>query len=348
MKVKHLYITLTLLVFTAFSINAQDIHLTQTNMTPLLVNPANAGAEYEIRGILNYRSQWTSSDAPFKTMMASYDMNFKKGKKSKTGFFGGGLYLFNDKAGTANITTNQANLSVAYHLNLNQKNTLGIGVQGGYFQRSTSTSDLKWGSQFDGYSYNADYSSGETAGDKFTVGSTDYNTGLVWTYRNDERYFSGEKVIITTGLSFHHINKPSYENQGLVTDNLYNRWIGHSSATIGLNTKFSILPYVFYSYQGEIDEAMFGSNMLYALKNSSTYTNNVKGMAIGGGAFYRWNDAVILTVLAQYSNYMFEFSYDINTSSYNNATGGNGAFELSIQYVYPSPFGGVKSRSRFN
>ena len=71
-------------------------------------------------------------------------------------------------------------------------------------------------------------------------------------------------------------------------------------------------------------------------------------MAIGGGAFYRWNDAVILTVLAQYSNYMFEFSYDINTSSYNNATGGNGAFELSIQYVYPSPFGGVKSRSRFN
>ena len=93
---------------------------------------------------------------------------------------------------------------------------------------------------------------------------------------------------------------------------------------------------------------MFGSNMLYALKNSATYTNNVKGMAIGGVAFYRWNDAVILTVLAQYSNYMFEFSYDINTSSYNNATGGNGAFELSIQYVYPSPFGGVKSRSRFN
>jgi len=348
MKCRSPYIILLVLLFSSNLMWAQDIHLTQTNMTPLLVNPANAGAEYDMRAILNYRSQWKSADAPFVTMMASYDMNFKKAKPSKLGYFAGGLYLFNDKAGTSNMTTNQANLSAAYHVNINAKNTLGLGVQGGYFQRSTNTSDLKWGSQFDGFEYSSAISSGEAAGEKFTVGSTDFNTGLVWTYRNDEKYFSGEKIIITGGVSFHHINKPSYEYQSLVPDNLYNRWIVHSSATIGLNTKMSILPYAFYSYQGSIDEAMFGSNMMFTLKQSSTYTKNVKGMAMGGGVFYRWNDAVILTALATYSNYTFEFSYDINTSSYNDATGGNGAFELSLRYVYPSPFGGVKSRSRFN
>ena len=62
---------------------AQDIHFSQANMTPLLINPANAGSEYTIRGILNYRSQWGSVSSPFVSMMAAYDMNFKKGKKSK-------------------------------------------------------------------------------------------------------------------------------------------------------------------------------------------------------------------------------------------------------------------------
>lgn len=346
MNVKHLIPFLLLFVY--HHVKSQDIHLSQTNMTPLLVNPANAGAEYEIRGILNYRSQWKSVDAPFVTMMASYDMNFKKGKSKKFGYFAGGLYLFTDKAGTSNMKTSQANLSLAYHINLDAKNTLGLGVQGGYFQRSSNTSNLKWGSQYDGFAYNETFTSGESTGDNLSFGSSDFNTGLVWTYRNDKNYFSGEKILITSGLSFHHINKPSYDYQNITTDQLYNRWIAHSGATIGLNTSFMLLPYVFYSYQGSVDEFMFGTNTLFTLKEASSYTKNVKGMALGGGAFYRWNDAIILTLLAQYANYMFEFSYDINTSSLNNASGGNGAFELSLRYVYPSPFGGVRSRSRFN
>jgi len=71
-------------------------------------------------------------------------------------------------------------------------------------------------------------------------------------------------------------------------------------------------------------------------------------MAIGGGAYYRWNDAIILALITQYANYTFEFSYDINTSSLRNASGGKGAFEFSLRYVYPNPFGGAKSKSRFN
>jgi len=133
-----------------------------------------------------------------------------------------------------------------------------------------------------------------------------------------------------------------------VPDQLYYRWIWHGNAIIGLNESFSILPYAFYSRQGSLSEIMFGSNVLYTFKQASKYTKNEKGMAAGGGVFYRWNDALILSVLLEYSNYTFGFSYDINISSLQSASNKKGAFEISLRYVYPNPFGGVKARSRFN
>lgn len=329
--------------------SAQDIHFSQANMTPLLINPANAGSEYTIRGILNYRSQWGSVSSPFVSMMAAYDMNFKKGKKSKTGYFAGGLYAFTDKSGYSQMKTSQVNLSAAYHININEKNTLGLGIQGGYFQRSANVESLTWGSQFDGYQYNQAFSTGESP--DFTgisFGSTDYTSGLVWTYRNQENYLSGKKLLINSGLSMHHLNKPTIETQNIVKDNLHYRWIWHTNAIIGLNPEFIILPYVFYSRQGSVNEVMFGTEGLYVIQQASKYTKNSKSMAIGGGAFYRWDDALIFSAIAQYDSYTLSFSYDINTSSLNNASGKQGAYEIAIRYVYPNPFGGVRSKSRFD
>lgn len=342
------YIVITFSTLT--NVFGQDIHLSQTNMTPLLVNPANAGAEYTMRGILNYRNQWSSVSEPYTTMMASFDANFKpKGRQKKAGYFAGGLYMFNDKSGASQMKTTQINLSVAYHLNLDEKNTLGLGIQGGYFQRSANIDKLTWGNQFDGFAYNEAIATGE--GQDFTgfsFGTTDFNSGLVWTFRNDEKYLSGKNLLITSGFSMHHLTKPNIETKNLAPDLLYYRFIWHGSAIIGLNEKISLLPYLFYSKQGSIHEIMIGSNVLYKFKQASKYTQNVKGMAVGGGVFYRWNDAIIADLIIQYANYSFEFSYDINTSSLNNATGYRGGFELSLRYVYPNPFGGVKNNARFN
>jgi type IX secretion system PorP/SprF family membrane protein len=339
-----------LALFTFVNVSAQDIHLSQTNMTPLLVNPANAGAEYTMRGIVNYRNQWASVSEPYTTMMASFDANFKpKGRDKKPGYFAGGLYMFNDKAGASEMKTTQINLSIAYHLNLDDKNTLGLGIQGGYFQRSANTDNLTWGNQYDGFAYDAGISTGE--GQDFTgfsFGTTDFNSGLVWTFRNNEKYLSGKNLLITSGISMHHLTKPNVETKNLTPDLLHYRFIWHGSAIVGVNEKFSVLPYLFFSQQGSIHEIMFGSNVLYKFKQASKYTTNIKGMAIGGGVFYRWNDAVIADIIFQYANYTIEFSYDINTSSLNNATGRQGAFELSLRYVYPNPFGGVKNNARFN
>ena len=338
---------LSLLISSVMSSYGQDIHLTQANMTPLLVNPANAGAEYTMRGILNYRTQWGSISEPYVTMMAAYDMNFKK-SSNKTGYFAGGIYAYNDKAGASQMKTTQINLSLAYHINLNEKNTLGLGVQGGYFQRSANINALTWGNQFDGYQYNSTLSTGESPDfNGISFGSTDYTTGLLWTFRNQEKYFSGNDIYLSSGISFHHLSKPDFETQGLTPDELHYRYIWHGNGIIGLNEKVSVLPYLYYSKQGPINEIMFGSDVLYKFEQERGLLDE-KGMAIGGGLYYRWNDAIIPSLLIQYANYTFGFTYDINTSSLNNATNKNGGFELSLRYVYPNPFGKSRSTSRFN
>ena len=62
------------ILFSSGNLIAQDIHFSQVNMTPLLLNPAQAGAEASMRGTVNYRNQWSSVTSPFVTIAAAFDM----------------------------------------------------------------------------------------------------------------------------------------------------------------------------------------------------------------------------------------------------------------------------------
>jgi hypothetical protein len=52
-----------------------------------------------------------------------------------------------------------------------------------------------------------------------------------------------------------------------------------------------------------------------------------------GGAFLRWNDALIPTVRLDYNPVTFGLSYDVNISKLRTSTYGRGGFELSIAYI---------------
>lgn len=331
-----------------FSASGQDIHFSQLNMSQLELNPANAGTEFGLRGTVNYRNQWSSFTDPFISMMASYDMSFKKSSNS-TGFFTGGLFVFNDKAGAGQMTQTQANLAVAYHVNLNDEQTLGLGVQGGYFQRSANTDQLTWGSQYDGFAYDPQLSSGESSTGAYAFGVADFAAGLTYTYRNGERYMTGnDQKLLIAGISMQHINQPKYAYQEIINDPLYFRWVGHVYSMIGIpNSSFSIQPSAVYLRQGKLQEIMAGSNFIYKFKDASRYTGNLKGGSFGLGAHYRLKDAVVLASFLEIGNYTFGFSYDLNMSDLNDATSGRGGFEFSLRYVAPNPFGGGKSNARF-
>src|SRR3990167_9109700 len=81
------------------NLKAQDIHFSQFTMTPLNLDPSQAGKfGGDTRAIINYRDQWSSvSSNPFKTYGAMFDMPFSNGKKDN--FFGGGISVYSDKAG---------------------------------------------------------------------------------------------------------------------------------------------------------------------------------------------------------------------------------------------------------
>ena len=56
--------------------NAQDIHFSQYNETPSLLNPALTGTQYVIAASAIYKDQWRSVTVPYKTFGASYEMKF--------------------------------------------------------------------------------------------------------------------------------------------------------------------------------------------------------------------------------------------------------------------------------
>jgi len=241
-----------------------------------------------------------------------------------------------------------ANLCVAYNVLLDDHNTLGLGVQGGYFQRSIDFSNLKWGSQYDGYKYDSQISSGETAS-SLSSSAPDFSSGIAWTYKKGERYMTGnDQVLMISGISIQHINKPKTELQAIVDDPLFYRWVGHVSGIVGVpNSPLSIMPSAVYLHQGSLNEIMLGANVAYRFKEASKYTGNLKGGAMGIGAAYRLKDAFIITSFLEISNYTIGISYDLNTSSLSNASKSFGAFEVALRYGFPNPFGGARSSSRF-
>ena len=52
---------------------SQDTHFSQVAYSPLTLNPALAGANSVLQGVMNYRNQWNSVTSPYKTFAASID-----------------------------------------------------------------------------------------------------------------------------------------------------------------------------------------------------------------------------------------------------------------------------------
>ena len=88
-KNKHIYF-LRLCAFAFLILNSaflisQDIHFSNWQMSPLNLNPANAGMfDGNGRLIFNYRNQWKSVPVPYSTFSFATDFNLDKSLIKKT------------------------------------------------------------------------------------------------------------------------------------------------------------------------------------------------------------------------------------------------------------------------
>jgi len=334
---QRLFLAFFLLVGTVSS--GQDIHFSQYNLTPLLINPAQAGAYGNFEVIANYKTQWTSiSPNAFKTMMFNYDGRLMQ-KKRKENWLAAGFTIFNDKAGEGGMITTHANASVSYHVQLSSRSTLGTGIQGGIAQRRINYSSFAWDEQYQNGAYNNSNSTGEVSqsADKFVY--PDVGLGALYQYSKAETYTaSNNMVTVRAGLSLFHLNKPAYSFYGS-SEKLHEKIVSHADILFGVkNTDLSLVPGFIFMRQGPSSEIYTGCFFRYKLQEDLKFTGFVKGTYLVIGTHLRAGDAFVPSVQLEIAEYTFGVSYDVNISGLKKATSGKGGVEIVLRYGNLSQF----------
>jgi type IX secretion system PorP/SprF family membrane protein len=310
---------------------AQDIHFSQFDETPVLLNPANVGVPHEVRVIANYKSQWQSVNAPFKTIAVTVDGRLLKKKKNHLGV---GLDFFSDKAGAGQMKTTQINFSLSGMVLLNKSNLISAGLMAGYIQRGINTTSYSWGNQYDGMAYDATKQSGETNA-ALNFNFVDFAGGIQYSYGSHEMYLSANNAKrLNIGVALFHPHQPAYSFYGDAT-RLYMKYVFHGDAAIGLkNTNIVLKPSYVVFLQGPTKEITPGLTAQYILQGDSKYTGIKKFMAISLGGYYRASDAAIALIKFEYNSCAIGFSYDINLSKLKTVSNTKGGFEISLRYAF--------------
>lgn len=319
MKKHYLPILLSALGFLlSASSFAQDIHFSQFYETPLYRNPALAGiVTGDVRVQAVYRSQWNSIANAYKT--ASLNAEYKL-HVTGDDYMTIGVQAFYDKAGTTNLTTTHLLPAINYHKSVSdvRNQYISVGFMGGLVQRRFDRSKMTTNSQYNG---GADMETAAQSQYSYLDGSAgiSFNTSL--NDRDDDN--------LVVGVAYHHFNRPKnsfFTNSGIV---LNPKWNFSADVRFGLSEYSFLTIHTDHLRQGTYQETTGG--FLYGLK-VGPYTDE-PDYILSGGAFLRWNDAVIPTIKIDYKPFAFALSYDVNISQLKASSFGRGGFELSLTYI---------------
>ncbi|MBN4065706.1 PorP/SprF family type IX secretion system membrane protein [Candidatus Amoebophilus asiaticus] len=299
--------------------NGQDSHLSQYYSLPMSVNPAQTGifeGDYRISGI--YRNQWSSITSPFATTVGAFDMPLKYIDN-----VGLGIYIRNSTAGAGHINTFNALTSVGYHFSLDpgEINHLAIGFQGGFIQKRFDPTKLTFEKQYvPGSGFDSNASNGEDFL-KTQLTNFDLNVGVMWYYGNN---VLDSKFQPYLGYAILHITKPDESFYSAISHNYPRRNIIHGGSRINMHETIHITPHLLVMTQGPFLEFTGGVNSNYTLE---------EGTELLFGLAYRNRDALITQTGIRFKDFTVGLSYDINTSSLNKVSNGQGGFEISLVYV---------------
>ncbi|PLX08362.1 MAG: hypothetical protein C0594_06100 [Marinilabiliales bacterium] len=325
----RLYVTLALLNI-GYNVDAQDIHFSMFNESPMLTNPASTGDFVgDHRVIMNYRQQWAAVAIPYTTYAFHYDGNYFRNNRTKENRLGIGVTGYSDKAGDSEMGVSQLLLNLSYFKQLKQKHVVSVGFQGGVSQRSIAYEKLTWGNQYDGSGYNSQLDPMEPIPNQsFMYG--DVACGLNWRYEQN-RFLKTQ-----LGVSMYHLNPIQMEYVSGFEEQLDRNITVHGGLEYMVkNTSTSFLPGFLYRRQGKASELLFGGLIKYQLPENGRYNGNIMEQYIAMGSYYRWKDAFVLAFIYSYKNVKMVFSYDVNDSGISAVSNGRGAFELTLAYHTP-------------
>lgn len=320
-----LFTLLTLYTFIP-SVVAQDTHFSQFSETPLLRNPSLAGifnGDLRIQGV--NRSQWGSVTVPFQTTSLNGEYKLPIGTADDYITFAGQVLY--DKAGTVALTTTLLMPAVNYHKSLSAKRNmyLSLGFMGGLVQRKLDRSKVTTNNQYDGTTGGANNGSD---GETFSGSGYSYFDGSVGMSFNAEVGENPDNNLYV-GVAYHHFNKASkisfYGNEEVA---MLPKWVVSGGLRMGVNDYTYVTFYTDYARQGPSSEILAGA--LYSYKLDNDVDNPM--YTITGGAYLRWQDAIIPVAKLEYKPFTVAVSYDINISRLTMASNGRGGFEISLVY----------------
>jgi type IX secretion system PorP/SprF family membrane protein len=319
------------LALTGLKATAQDIHFTQFDAAPLIVNPSfTGGFNGTVRAAGIYRNQWQSVTTPFVTYAASVDAPVIH-DLSIDDYLAAGLQLYNDRAGDGNLNNFSILGSVAYHKFLGGSSgrepnkTISVGFQGGYTEKSIDLSKLYFGDQFNNGTWT--FPTGEQLNNK--VNYFIVNAGISYSQNVSDRFG------FVIGLGANNLNQPqeSMDKKKNSEVGLGIRYTGQLGVIARLNDRFSLRPAVLYQTQATAYELIAGNEFNYIVGNPE-FGNRIS-TSVFAGVWYRNNDAIMITGGVEFKGLRIGLSYDYNTSALKEASKGNGGFEISLRFVAP-------------
>lgn len=306
-------------------IQAQDIHFSQYNAQPLLLNPAMSGlneCDYRVGGM--FRTQWytVSAGNTYRTSSVFADMAIVKPRKGSN-FLGAGISFFSDQAGDLNYNTNKVDVSLAYHIIISKatNQSFSVGLQGGFAHRGLDQSKAIF--DYDPITGEPILTRSESL-DRDPLYYGDVGVGFLYSIAPKPKssyYF---------GFAIQHLNQPNISGFYSRNENekQYMKFTGHFGSNIPLTDNIYIQPGFLLLKQGPSFEATISNYFKYKI---SKLPNNNTAFYIGTS--YRVLDALILAARADVKGFTINFSYDINISKLTATSSANGGPEVGLMYT---------------
>ncbi|MEI6409340.1 MAG: PorP/SprF family type IX secretion system membrane protein [Bacteroidota bacterium] len=324
--------------FAACSLQAQDIHFSQFQNSPLNLNPGLAGVYGgDARFVGNYRRQWHSVPVPYLTYSGSAEgkLYFHKGQYDR--FLSGGLLINSDDQGTLHLKSLLIGIPVSVTVPVGRTHYFTVGAMPGFGQRHYDPKNLTFDSQFIGRHFDPSADPHET--EAFTNTSLKYfdlSAGA-----NLRLQAGSKRNRLDLGGSLAHINRPKQtfwtsKSTDPGNERLYSKLALYVDGLIQVQSNFDVVGHAIYQKQGGYREAVYGLGVRFHL-NQVTYRELAIQLGVDRRQYY--NDALVPHVELLFRTWTVGFTYDANwlinkklNPENRLVTNGYGGPELSLIY----------------
>ena len=284
--------SLLVAIFCSANLFAQQMPLfTNYLFNAYAFNPAVAGSKPYAQANINYRNQWVGFDGAPKTYMASLYGPFRKSKKVAMG----GM-LMTDVTGLLQRTAGY--FTYAYHVELNDKWKLGMGLSAGMVQYRVRLYDVK--------AYDKDDEI--LTGNVLSKMAFDCNAGI-YLYRSNFFFGVSGYQVANNKIDFTNSNSRQTPHLYVMTGYTYK-----------INKKFSVQPSALLKYNAPIFQPEISAKVIYQKQ-------------LWAGLSYRMKDAYSIMIGAVCKERIsIAYAYDMPFSGIRKYT--SGSHEIMFTYSF--------------